>query len=248
MSDAIEVQLRNVESIKNMMVARATGEDTSPEEYRMLRAKLIKIPVIAKLLPRVVHTCRTLDEFWGVIRDVDGTYAGRRVHLAREFDPVLTHLEQTSVTPADEITGNVLSKVDSAHVYEVWQRALERRASDPEGAITLARTLLEAVCKHILDKSGIAYDDKADLPKLYGLVANELNLSPSQHAEKIFKQILGGCHSVVQGLGALRSKLGDAHAQGSARVKPAPRHAELAVNLAGTMATFLIATWEAKNQ
>jgi hypothetical protein len=26
-------------------------------------------------------------------------------------------------------------------------------------------------------------------------------------------------------------------------VKPKPRHAELAVNLAGTMASFLVATW-----
>lgn len=72
--------------------------------------------------------------------------------------------------------------------------------------------------------------------------------SPAQHIEPIFKQILGGCHSVVQGLGSLRSKLGDAHAQGKAVVKPAPRHAELAVNLAGTMATFLLATWEARIQ
>lgn len=247
MSDAIEVQLRDVESIKNMMVAHATGGQASQNEYREIRNKLIKNPVVARLLPRAVHTCRTLDEFWGLIKEVDGTYAGRRVHLAKEFDPVLTHLEQASVTPADEVTGSVLGSVDSAHVHEVWQRALERRASDPEGAITLARTLLEAVCKHILDKSGIEYDAKADLPKLYVLVANELNLSPTQHAEQIFKQILGGCHSVVQGLGALRSKLGDAHAQGSSRVKPATRHAELAVNLAGTMATFLVATWEAKS-
>jgi hypothetical protein len=32
-----------------------------------------------------------------------------------------------------------------------------------------------------------------------------------------------------------------------AGVKPAPRHAELAVNLAGSMATFLIATWEGRS-
>jgi hypothetical protein len=40
--------------------------------------------------------------------------------------------------------------------------------------------------------------------------------------------------------------LGDAHSQGPMRAKPLPRHAELAVNLAGTMATFLVATWEAR--
>lgn len=243
-----EELLRDVESVKNIMVARATGEATSSADCRELRMKLVKHPVVSKLLPRVVHTCRTLDEFWGVIKQVDRTYAGRRTHLAQEFDPVLTHLEQAGKTPADSTTGDVLRRVDSADVHELWQRAIERRTSDPQGAITLARTLLEAVCKHILDESGTEYDDKADLPKLYSLVASNLNLSPAQHIEPIFRQILGGCHSGVQGLGSLRSRLGDAHAQGKVQVKPAPRHAELAVNLAGTMATFLLATWEARGE
>ena len=115
----------------------------------------------------------------------------------------------------------------SAHVQALWQRALERRASDPEGAITSARTLLEAVCKHILDKSGTQYEAKANLPKLYSLAASHLNLSPARHIEPLFKQILGGCHSVVQGPGSLRSRLGETHAQGKVHVKPAPRQSHL---------------------
>ena len=87
-----------------------------------------------------------------------------------------------------------------------------------------------------------------DLPKLYGLTAELLNLSPSQHTEQIFKQILGGCKSVVEGLGALRNKLSDAHGKGKKAPKPSPRHAELAVNLAGAMATFIVSTWEAQTK
>ena len=116
------------------------------------------------------------------------------------------------------------------------------------GAITAARTLLEAVCKHILDENGAAYKDTEDLPKLYGLAAVQLNLSPSQHTEQVFRQILGSCQSVVEGLGTLRNRLSDAHGKGKAAVRPAPRHAELAVNLAGSMATFLIQTLEARTQ
>ncbi len=112
--------------------------------------------------------------------------------------------------------------------------------------MTAARSLLEAVCKHILDERNILYDDKADLPKLYSLVAQELNLAPSQHTEQIFRQILGSCQAVVEGIGALRNRLGDSHGRGKAGIKPAARHAELVVNLAGTMATFLVATWEAQ--
>ncbi len=129
-----------------------------------------------------------------------------------------------------------------------WRTALEMRESDPAGAITTARTLVEIVCKHILDEQKVSYSDTDDLPTLYRLTAESLKLSPSQHTEKIFRQILGGCQSVVEGLGAIRNRLSDAHGTGASGVRPAPRHAELAVNLAGTMATFLLATWEAKHK
>jgi hypothetical protein len=42
------------------------------------------------------------------------------------------------------------------------------------------------------------------------MIAKNLNLAPDQHTEEIFKQILGSVQSVVQGLGDLRNKLGDA--------------------------------------
>jgi len=101
------------------------------------------------------------------------------------------------------------------------------------------------VCKHILDETNIEYDaNKVDLNELYKKTANGLNLSPSQHTEDIFKQILGGCSGTVNGLGSLRNRLGDAHGKGKQKIKPAPRHAGLAVNLAGTMALYLIETFE----
>jgi len=151
-------------------------------------------------------------------------------------------------TPSDSVINEILTAVDSEAIRSAWNKALERRLVDPEGAITSARTLLEAVCKHILEENHIPYNDRDDLPKLYGLTAKQLNLSPSQHTEQLFKQILGGCHAVVEGLGSLRNKLSDAHAGGKAAVRPLPRHAELAVNLAGTMATFILATWEQKKK
>jgi hypothetical protein len=96
-----------------------------------------------------------------------------------------------------------------------------------------------------LDVRGIVYDsEKIELTALYKLVSNELNLSPSQHTQEVFKQILGGCSGVVNGLGTLRNRLGDAHGQGKQSVRPAPRHAELAVNLSGSVALFLVATFQ----
>ncbi|MGO4126788.1 abortive infection family protein [Inquilinus sp. YAF38] len=141
-----------------------------------------------------------------------------------------------------------LEAFDAEHVHVAWRRALERRGADPEGAITVARTLVESVCKHILDDAGVAYADDADLPKLWALAAEVLQLAPSQHQEPVFKAILGNCQSVVQNLAAIRNKVGDAHGQGRKAVRPTSRHAELAVNLAGAMASFLVATWEERQK
>jgi len=48
-------------------------------------------------------------------------------------------------------------------------------------------------------------------------------------------------------LATLRNGLGDAHAP-NRPVRPLPRHATLAVNLAGTMASFLVETWQARKE
>ena len=63
----------------------------------------------------------------------------------------------------------------------------------------------ESVCKHILDEAGISHSDKDDLPKLYYETAKHLNMAPEQHQEEVFKQILGGCQRVIQGLGTLHN-------------------------------------------
>ena len=237
--------LATAEMLKDMLVARATGDQSGRDgEYRHLRSALMAAPSIRSKLPAFLEDCRTLSEFWGYIGDKFGTYKERRQHLKEEFHPLLATLEAGGVSPGDEIAGDALTNLNWDHVQAAWKKALDRKTSDPEGAITAARTLLESVCKHVLDEAGATYDSKADLPKLYSLTADQLNLAPSKHTQEIFKQILGGCHSVVQGLGSLRSKIGDAHGQGKNAVKPAPRHAELAVNLAGAMATFLAQTWE----
>ena len=61
-----------------------------------------------------------------------------------------------------------------------------------------------------------------------------------------FKAIRAGCHTVVQNLGTLCNRISDAHGQGRNPVRPVPRHAALAVNLAGSMATFLVETWQSR--
>ena len=239
--------LISVERIKAILVSRAQGGPFDQPEYMKLRTQLSNDPRVASKLPRIVKSYRTEAEFWGFIQPKFKSYQERREFLTEQFDGLLEMLETSDANPASQANTDILSTVDSEHVQEAWHKALDRRRNDPDGAVTAARTLLEAVCKHILDECKIAYDDKADLPKLYNLVAKELNLAPNQHVETVVKQILGGCCAVVEGLGALRNRLSDAHGRGKSGAKAQPRHAALAVNLSGSLATFLIETWEHRN-
>jgi hypothetical protein len=237
--------VEKVETLQNMLTATATG-GSSDGGYEDLRRELLNNPLTKAGLPRFVHTCRDLSQFWQFIKYKYGTYAERRQYIWGEFRPLLDALESRPSSPVQPSDEEILAKLSGEAVQLVWHRALERRATDPEGAITSARALLESVCKHILDDIPVTYEDSADLPKLYRLTSEALKIAPSQHTEHVFKQILGGCTSVVEGLGSLRNRLGDAHGGGKQRVKPAPRHAQLAVNLAGAMTSFLVATWEAR--
>ena len=240
--------LEEIESLKHILMARATGERAAEGKYQRLRNRLTNNALVKDKLPSFVRTCGSLHEFWTVIQDQIRTYAKRRTYITEQFEEVVSFLEQQAATSGDDPVSQLLSTVDVPHVAAAWQTALEKRVSDPTEAISSARTLIETVCKHILAEQKVIYSDTDDLPKLYQHTADSLSLSPSQHTEQVFRQILGGCQSVVEGLGAMQERHVDADGTEVKGLHPAPRHAELAVNLAGTMATFLLATWEAKHK
>lgn len=232
--------------LQDGLISRATGGDFADGDpaYKELRREFMSRPETKDKVPDFVRRCSDLAQFWGFIKHELSTYRERRDLIWGAFGPLIEFLEAQDRSPGVAPITGTLKAFDPEHVHVAWQKALDRRATDPEGAITAARTLLETVCKHILDDNSVAYADDADLPKLWSLAAEQLNLAPSQHQEQIFKSILGNCQSVVNYLGSIRNKIGDAHGQGRRPVKPKPRHAELAVNLAGTMAAFLVATWK----
>ncbi len=233
-------------SLQNILVARVEGPLAPSQNaiYAEIRRNLMSDAAIKELLPQFVRTCRDLSQFWGYIKDVSPQWEPRRRHIRDGFTQLLDHLEGRNAAPSDTTISESLTNFDADGVGAVWAKALGRRQNDPEGAITAARTLLETVCKRVLDDvSPGGYTDADDLPKLYRAAAEQLNLAPSQHTEEAFRRILGGCTSVVEGLGTLRNKIGDAHGRGGLPTKPAARHAELAVNFAGAMAKFLVETW-----
>jgi len=119
----------------------------------------------------------------------NGSWGVRRDHIYESFTPFLDHLEKGNQSPSDENISESISSFDANGVHNAWQKALQRRLDDPEGAITAARTLLETVCKHILDETGVDYS-KDDLNKLYGKTAEALNLAHLKIQRRRLKQFL----------------------------------------------------------
>ena len=111
--------------------------------------------------------------------------------------------------------GSAINKLDYNSVEADLQRALTQADADPEDSITSACSIVESVCKCLLDEMGREYPAKQDIRGLVTEVSKHLNLSPgrddlpTEWAADI-KQILGGLASVTGGIGALRTHAGDA--------------------------------------
>ena len=127
-------------------------------------------------------------------------------------------------------------------IEEQIQKCREKvEGGDYSGAITNARSLIEAVCTKIeadLDPNALGND--GDLVKLFNRVRKLLNLDPSrQDINESLKQVLSGLSNIINGLAAMRNKMSDAH---GVAYKPSRHHAKLAVNAAKTLADFLFDT------
>lgn len=235
--------VERVATMEAILVACATGGLSDNRIYEHLRREFMQDEGIRNELPAFVRTCRNLDSFWPFIKGEAPTYAERRRIIGTAFTPLVDLLEGRFQAPGDPVVSEVLQSFDADGVHQLWSKALARRSVDPEGAITVARTLLETVCKRILDDQGTAYADRDDLPKLYAAAAKSLRLAPDQHTEEPVRAILGGAMNLVNGIGTLRNRLSDSHGRGGRLpVRPSERHASLAVNTAGAIATFLVET------
>src|SRR5215210_3509945 len=136
--------------LQNGLIAHATGGafEGGDSEYQELRRFFASRADTKAKLPDFVRRCRDLGQFWGWIKYERSTYAERRTVLWDVFHPLIDYLEADDqapgVVPITETQG-----FDPEHMHMAWQKALDWRTADPEGAIIEARMLLETVCKHI---------------------------------------------------------------------------------------------------
>lgn len=151
-----------------------------------------------------------------------------------------------TVEPLGNKVVEIESSVKLSHDFineQINKTKAKLTQSDFDGAITNARSLVEAFQEEIIRKTGLVvpkYD--GDLLKLYKVTKKALNLDPAaKDLSDTLKQILSGLNSLVSGLGGLSNKMADRHARS---YKPSRHHAKLAVNVAFTFCEFLLDSFE----
>lgn len=148
--------------------------------------------------------------------------------------------------PSDNEVERILETVDVPHIKKAWEKAVQRRKTDPEGALTSAKTIIEATCKRILDGQKVSYSPSSDINGLIAQVLEALEMSPSQHIDKETKRMLGSMCAMVNGIAFLRNKLSDSHAASSLSETNLEEISDLAINVAGNLATMLLKVSEKK--
>jgi AcrR family transcriptional regulator len=168
-------------------------------------------------------------------------YQGQQVRLvaAGTSAPIITEL------------GKAVQTFDFDTVQRELERALANAASDPEDAITAACSLIEGVCRSVLIELDKPLPAKRDISSLYRAVRDPLGLSPDrtdlpEDSLADIKTVLGGLSAVVQGIGSLRTNVGDAHGRERGFKRVDARIARLAIHSAGNVSLFFIETWQAK--
>ena len=154
-------------------------------------------------------------------------------------------LEEPTVGIAGPMLGVMIRELNLDTVREDYERAIDSADDDPADALTSACSMLESVCKKILDEMEVGYPTKETIGSLANEVQKHLNLSPARKdIEDDIRQILSGLITVANGIGALRTHAGDAHGHAKLRYKVDPRTAKLAIHASSTLAMFYIDTWK----
>ena len=207
---------------------------------------------------QVSRAIRVFEEIldWGA--NVDPQYrdpAIARVRRALQQDGFVLD-ENLRIRPAAiKVLGTLPLETlrDPEAIEEHLTRLESAGDSDPPQAISSAKALMEATCKHVLEELDVAYDEAADMPALVKAVQRALKVDPGSVAptakgRETITCTLSNLSQVALGLAELRNEYGPDHGRTRSSSGMRPRHAHLAVGSAHTFCRFLLETLRDRHQ
>ncbi|MBE9010769.1 abortive infection family protein [Pseudanabaenaceae cyanobacterium LEGE 13415] len=143
-----------------------------------------------------------------------------------------------------------MNELDIEHLYIYTARINASIETDPSLAIGSTKELIEATLKTILNGCSFEYDDKQDdIPKLLKKVQQVLELNPNdvdgaKKGSDVIKKVLNNLGSIAVGIAELRNLYGSGHGKGGRIQGITSRHARLVANTGTALCTFLLETYE----
>lgn len=130
-------------------------------------------------------------------------------------------------------------------IQRLWTKAKSRAIGDPDGAITASKTMIESLCKIIIDESGDTYTNKDDFTSLYCKAVSQFDFAPNTQTETEYRKLAGACSTIINSISCIRNRESDSHA--SDKIAETLQ-AKFVVNIAGSIALFLVGLRKEKNQ
>jgi len=243
MTDLLEA----AHAVANCLVQSAENGMHDKDEYLQARS-LLKSGVPQSQLPKILRVCpsgEAVDAYLRRIATGSGSWGVRRNAANEEMQALFEFLEFGSGALNVIASPSDFADKGARHAAETWEKISVRVTDDPEGAVTLASKLLEDVCIAIIEASG-AKPKGRSLKKLYDECSQLLGLKAKEHEDPNIQALIGSIVQVALRIGSLRNSASDSHGTRIGSYRPAPRHANLAVNASGATAVFLLETAKAR--
>lgn len=136
---------------------------------------------------------------------------------------------------------------DASTIIEHLARLPSAVENDPPLAISQAKALLKATCKHILEELSVPYAKTDSVPQLCkaaqkALAVHPESTAPTAPGRDAIVKVLAGLGQIAAGLAELRNEYGPDHGSTVPTTGLSPRHGALAVGASQTMCRFLLET------
>ncbi|MFD1064399.1 abortive infection family protein [Oceanobacillus locisalsi] len=199
-------------------------------------------------VPSFIQESRTVNEAVdSIIQDAEHNYVSDSAikgYISRSINEFIDYIEEKNVdVQILHVKANVPVELTYQNILDSIEKCEYRiNTGDYSGAVTSAKTLVEGVCKEILENfPDVEVPNNIKLPALFNLVRENLSLNPGNpNLNQSLKQVLSGLISVVSGITEVRNYYGDSHLSENILKE---HHALVVVNAAKTLVNFLFGTY-----
>jgi hypothetical protein len=168
----------------------------------------------------------------------------RKRETSYQFCLTCPYIGRQFTAPILKGTMNYFDKLGFSSSKENLEKAQEQlNIGNPESSITNSISAVESTFKSILDKLNVQYPAKEQITNLGKSVKQHLHLG-DEIASTHLINLIGSLLGCMGALGGLRNDLSDAHGRGIVKPSVYDSYAELALNLAASICTFIIRRYQ----